>query len=690
MAYRSHTASPAGSQSPSTSSSTNVSPYIHTTPLDAMASADDHDSSSYSAHGTPDHSPTSLPRTFNVGKGGCWTCRVRRKKCDEQREGDSCKTCKRLMIKCLGWGPKRPDWMRDKKNVDAYKASIKAQLSKAGLIRGQPRHNPMQGPAQRNMPSSTQRAPTPSTRTNQNPPVGHNGHRQSFESPFPPLVETPFPQNHNDHLLPAMPGASNSSFDISRGYEFDPTTNFHFPHTLSSAEPFLHTLGPDSLVDQGFGLIHPSPSNDHLSFTDPSLITSFHSPGQTNVHQELVMHYFDNVRKVQPFFAGEVQTDITYSAVVEEPRGAVTLAVCALADLHLKQMRISQGLEVPNHSSENSSMAYLQNEALLQLENNKNTHGGWTDNDANAALHLVSLSQLSGGNSDWDTPFNILCQWLLQMNLHHAENPWLAFLNLTPSAQHYVKATLWLDVFSSISVLRVPKFFPLWQKLLGEQQQGNYWVNGNEIDMPPQRLRMDALTGCPDEAMLAIAEVSSLAQWKASQLRNNCLSYPELIRRGTAIEQQLRRASPSDVQQSRLHSTAGVTQQSTDEERSLIARIFRETANLYLHTVLSNSTPGVPEINSSVDSIVRLFSQLPPSETDRSLVFPICLASCMTNDSTRKDFFKNRLRSLNENYGNLLQVRRLMEATWQKRDVGGKEVDISQTIREQGLNLLLI
>ena len=33
-------------------------------------------------------------------------------KCDEQREGDSCKTCKRLTIKCLGWGAKRPDWMR--------------------------------------------------------------------------------------------------------------------------------------------------------------------------------------------------------------------------------------------------------------------------------------------------------------------------------------------------------------------------------------------------------------------------------------------------------------------------------------------------------------------------------------------------------------------------------------------------
>jgi len=104
---------------------------------------------------------------------------------------------------------------------------------------------------------------------------------------------------------------------------------------------------------------------------------------------------------------------------------------------------------------------------------------------------------------------------------------------------------------------------------------------------------MDIL-GCPDEAMLAIGEVSELAHWKVSQLRKNSLSYSELIRRGTAIEQQLRRyqTDPSETSQSQLHSTADVTQQPTGEERSPIANIFREAAILYLHTVLNNSTPG--------------------------------------------------------------------------------------------------
>ncbi|KAI5886583.1 uncharacterized protein SCHCODRAFT_02591900 [Schizophyllum commune H4-8] len=47
-------------------------------------------------------------------KTGCYTCRIRRKKCDEDRDGDgSCSTCKRLNIQCLGFGRRRPDCLKD-------------------------------------------------------------------------------------------------------------------------------------------------------------------------------------------------------------------------------------------------------------------------------------------------------------------------------------------------------------------------------------------------------------------------------------------------------------------------------------------------------------------------------------------------------------------------------------------------
>jgi len=137
-------------------------------------------------------------------------------------------------------------------------------------------------------------------------------------------------------------------------------------------------------------------------------------------------------------------------------------------------------------------------------------------------------------------------------------------------------------VFASISTLRPPKFLQLWPRFL-DGDGHHYWTNA---DGEFRKLRMDTLTGCPDEAMWAIAEVSNLAHWKVSQLRNGCLSYPELIRRGAVIEQRLRNTTPTDT------SITDSGPSPTPEQRALVANVFRETALLYLHTVLSNSSPG--------------------------------------------------------------------------------------------------
>lgn len=147
----------------------------------------------------------------------------------------------------------------------------------------------------------------------------------------------------------------------------------------------------------------------------------------------------------------------------------------------------------------------------------------------------------------------------------------------------------WLDIFISLSTVRPPKFFQTWKQLL--TGAGNFWPNN---DGAPA-LQMDLITGCPDDAMLVIAETSVLAHWKATQLRNQTLSYPELIRRGSAIEQQLRRYNTDQPNGSESHpqllSTADVANP-TDEERNIVANLFRKAAYLYLHTVLSNSSPG--------------------------------------------------------------------------------------------------
>ncbi|KZT41856.1 hypothetical protein SISSUDRAFT_971779, partial [Sistotremastrum suecicum HHB10207 ss-3] len=70
-------------------------------------------------------------------KSGCYTCRIRRKKCDEQADGSgSCQTCVRLRLECLGFGAKRPDWMREGNSVPVLRERIKQFLASQGMIKG--------------------------------------------------------------------------------------------------------------------------------------------------------------------------------------------------------------------------------------------------------------------------------------------------------------------------------------------------------------------------------------------------------------------------------------------------------------------------------------------------------------------------------------------------------------------------
>jgi C6 transcription factor Pro1 len=289
-----------------------------------------------------------------------------------------------------------------------------------------------------------------------------------------------------------------------------------------------------------------------------------------------------------------------------------------------------------------------------------------------------------------------------------------------------------MDIFASLTLMRPPKYLSFYRRLL---VGGNgFWNNDND-------LRMEGLTGIPDEVLLAIANISALAAWKAQELRNGSLSVRELIRRGDDIEQHLRQhcAEPAgffaerdqvplhpslpNISVTQAHGASDTsadassplslhtTRQFPNEDmRRLVAGLFREAAVLYLHTVLSDCNPGkglrtylviqadsraaclgVPEIATSVENIIQLINQLPPSEVDRCLIFPICLAGCLSDNASHRELLKGRLQAQDQNIGNLLQTRAVMEAVWQGRDVqGGVAVCWREAIRERGINILLV
>lgn len=243
----------------------------------------------------------------------------------------------------------------------------------------------------------------------------------------------------------------------------------------------------------------------------------------------------------------------------------------------------------------------------------------------------------------------------------------------------------------------------------------------------------ESFTGFPDEILYAIAQTSELAFWKSQELLKGTLSTRDLIRRGDAIEQGIRQIQETTATSSGLSLDLGLIAELSplmgadlspespflnDDARRGVRGLFKESALLYLHTTLSDPNPGrfranisfrqlfadpcrndrtgVHEISATVANIIQLVQQLPTGEIDQTIVLPIYIAGCMTDNLAQRQYLSGRLRS-NNTLGNLLQTRSAMESVWHKRDAlrqtgahGWETVDWREGLRENSSSVLLV
>lgn len=117
----------------------------------------------------------------------------------------------------------------------------------------------------------------------------------------------------------------------------------------------------------------------------------------------------------------------------------------------------------------------------------------------------------------------------------------------------------------------------------------------------------ESFTGFPDEILYAIAQTSELAFWKSQESLKGTLSTRELIRRGDAIEQGIRQIQETTATSSGLSLDLGLIAELSplmggdansdssfhnDDSRRGVRGLFKESALLYLHTILSDPNPG--------------------------------------------------------------------------------------------------
>ncbi|EJU04112.1 hypothetical protein DACRYDRAFT_93540 [Dacryopinax primogenitus] len=674
-------------------------------------------------------------------KTGCWSCRIRRKKCHGKEPGkDDCSDCLRLGIQCLGWGEKRPEWL--KKSVEEKREQIKMDLLARNMIKGQRKGGlsspngtlddsespPPSLPAVYGGPASPYSRshgysrhpgayPTPpSTLFGTAPPLpGQNGmvlpHATRMESPepmlgglssdsssttavdktspglpmlaypnqyFPPPVHsTSSTRTSSSAHGDAVPGSGATQYDrVHLEAVASGTALKSEPPTMAwghrQADKLLQNIS-DNGSDSGMEEISLEKSKSESKArappkpepTEMSLAT-YRSIASNKLDEEQwrwLTHYDKEVLPMQFLLHGpETRQLMLNVALASEPPSAM---LC-LAAVHHYQLH-------PNYTPTARDKYWVS--AVTSL-----SEGVRSPQDALTALHLVSVSLFSGCQPEWAPFVNMARNWCQSAFPGTDGNAFRrALIGADPLTQFVSKTTLWMDIFGAISTQTVPRFLSWYRALMKPKGVD---INGVELDA----IGMDKLMGCDNEVMLAFAEIAALDAWKLEQPTSwsNFL----LVDMATRISKELL-DSARPVMPPR--AAAGVS----DEVfmRKQMSAVFRASAKIYLHTVVSGYRPAVPEIQLAVAETIACLKAINTEKKpyDRSLVLPLFIAGVMTDDPVQRKFIEGRLSNIKDlSVGNCAQVLALMRRVWQKRETDGGEVSWRETMKDMNMSLLFV
>lgn len=646
-------------------------------------------------------------------KTGCYTCRIRRKKCDErQNEDGECQTCVRLHVECLGFGNKRPEWLRENSKVLDMRERIKQFLAAQGMIKG------TSGSGTRNVEHEPHRLR-----------LSEGDYSSSSASPPTPVLSLPEELPHPTLTISSerdapYPSPLSSYHGACSGQTLSPDSEY------PARTPFLGDEDP--MLSSDLSLLPPIQSNSLVTFANPwsnqtryapqsfpspalgSTFSTLYSPNALyeEVHNNgfgippehsipcgpdisffgsddhLVRHYLDYVLKIQYFLADLDTTQDTISKLICSSHSTRDTA-CLLAAIHQYTLGI-HGEDIQQRHQytlgiceEDIQKRYDVVHHRLLGEGRQASHPSMAD--AMGGLLTVSSFLFSGGAGQWDVFLRVAVMFSKSI-LRQPCGPKEALIRCTKDERFIIKTSMWFDVLASASRRQIPYFLDEYRQMFGRNSA--FIESPISMMSPREELSMMSVMGCENHIVWAMAEISNLAYWKHRQLRHGSLSMPELVERGKEIERHLLPGVPVDSEMV----------PEIDFQRYLTSELFRASSRIYLHTVISGSFPHCPEIQNGVQETINILQKIPTAtpiahtttrNVVRSVVFSIFIAGCLTDNQQQRNYFLRCLSKQGEEpVGNCPKVKQVMEKVWEQHENRTDPVPWQEALLEEGMLLV--
>ncbi|KAH8831688.1 fungal-specific transcription factor domain-containing protein [Flagelloscypha sp. PMI_526] len=611
----------------------------------------------------------SGPRT----KDGCWTCRLRGKACDLRKHAtsNSCKTCIRLGIECMGWGTKLPLWLTA--NKKEIKNAIKA---------------------------FTRKKNSRSTKSSSN---------TETDSPFvngPLVSDTPPTSTPTPDFLRLIPAEHRVSQDESRNQEASHVdiNNQALPVPFEESNLYFfpmdgHTDHFGSSASRETSVSSQAESLAILPKTVPHLALPFvdNPRGQyTNCLQFIFLLSCPQVLRV---WKAAVNQDTDFNAPTSLP----------LMILPLVRRMKAHGWG--NDVLENPDIGGKLQSCLQFIEHGQNPRAVSkvyvTRSSAIAALSVISVLLWAGGQYipghalDCRTWINILVSYAEQ-TLSLADelngfNGGVSLSDLPHEDQVIIRTSIWFDVWSSISLGRAPMLTSLINRLWNTVDVTSYLSpNPFEFDVTPapydgssqaeppstpfsasqyaystfpppfyeSGIRMEDINGATEVTMYAIAQTSQLMELIERDDITNC----DAVQDGLAICARLVTERGSFHQ----YSTGADHADSRSFARNRTRIAFNAAAQLLARAAIDQNKRSSRYIQEAVQltrAAILSCTKIAGLPVFRSLYLPVFLCGALTDNDADRTFMKNILTAQTQSqdrFGNGALVLGVLEEVWAK------------------------
>ncbi|KAF2173543.1 hypothetical protein M409DRAFT_15823 [Zasmidium cellare ATCC 36951] len=593
---------------------------------------------------------TDIGQVTLSNSSNCWTCKLRRKKCDGNRP--TCNACAGLHIPCHQ-SQARPEWMDGGVRQEQMQEEIKCKVKEnAHRRRGDHSVNifPTQNPAGEPSQDSWNPVSQKSSAAHHSPPT-RNGSMPAVD-----VSNTP-PSPHSVSTITVVGSPEHGcrwGEHVAPGTkQFGKADTVHIAFYTENLFPFL------------FPFHHPACGKAwilELLLRSPVIrqATLCQSSYYLSLEQEAASHrsasevLLDQTNDAFAVLSDALQIIIS-QGITQHLAGAVRV-LTSIMQLHRFEATVMSFENCQAHL--NAAVALFQQ--LLESESEDAVRIACARSSFDGVLNRLGPAISTFGT--------------VSVHVTSAEQTAFRFSSAL---------VVFEDVIASTVLQKPPKLYSYHNSLLV-----------NRFDSTGPAIDLKTVIGCENWVMLHIGEIAALDAWKQTCKREGTLDVMQLVQRATSIKTTLeariasintRSASNGEnVKPLNLLDAFHTQAHPGTDQIALVTEAWAQAAMAYLFVVVSGWQPASPDIQFHVQRTIDILSQLSPPSLLRTMVWPFSVAGCLV-EPDREAHLRGLVRPLQPPsvFGAVHKALVMIEGVWASRGKFNADRDLTSCFRSR-------